>query len=470
MAAKMAAGHPHVHPPAAATAGGQRNAARADVPCAPLHTARLALDGSLLLAPGVWVAVGQHEAAAEDRVERAGGGERRRQPRRCQRLERIEGAREEVELGVLGCGGRPRGCWRGLGHVKCGLGKPEERARVLEVLQLPPVDWGIPQTGDQGRAVAAFGSASVAGFSPQGLGSMTVALHCTVHFHTFASRQPSLLAARAGRPPSVAAFQSRGALARLGMLQRTLMHGGGGSSFRAVAATRCRLRAALVAPARRLLGLGSSSSAWSGGSSWQRVVAAAAQQRRPAAASALEALAELDGAPPAPAQQQQPPAQQAAAWHAPGSTLRHGAPPPRPRAVDHPHPGIELYLGPMFAGKTTALLRRVAELEARGFNVAIVKSSKDDRYCAASVVTHNGLKRVRAAAGGCCGVLRRAGCKWALAAVLPAGLQGMAPCWVLVSVLVSAAPVRRGAAADAPRGCAVRAAPQPPQPVPPLLL
>lgn len=163
-----------------------------------------------------------------------------------------------------------------------------------------------------------------------------------------------------------------------------------GSSLRA-ASSRSRLRVALATPVRRLLGLGSGSSAWAGGS--DRLGVAAAQQRRPAA-SALEALAEADGL----AEALQPPPSPRPPLRHPGSHL-HLAAQPRPLAVEHPHPGIELFLGPMFAGKTTALLRRVAELEAKGFNVAVVKSSKDDRYCNASVVTHNGLKRVRGA--GC---------------------------------------------------------------------
>ena len=56
--------------------------------------------------------------------------------------------------------------------------------------------------------------------------------------------------------------------------------------------------------------------------------------------------------------------------------------------------GIELIVGPMFSGKTTALLRRVEELERAGLSVALVKSSKDDRYSQEHVVTHNGLSRV----------------------------------------------------------------------------
>ncbi|PRW39184.1 thymidine kinase [Chlorella sorokiniana] len=170
------------------------------------------------------------------------------------------------------------------------------------------------------------------------------------------------------------------------MLPRALCTSGAGcSSLRAAAASRSRLHKTLATPVRRLLGLGSGSSAWAGGSDRLGVAAAAAQQRRPIA-SALEALAEADSTPEA---LQPPPSAQP---QHPGSYL-HLAAQPRPLTVEHPHPGIEIFMGPMFAGKTTALLRRVAELEARGFSVAVVKSSKDDRYCNASVVTHNGLKR-----------------------------------------------------------------------------
>jgi ATP:corrinoid adenosyltransferase len=58
------------------------------------------------------------------------------------------------------------------------------------------------------------------------------------------------------------------------------------------------------------------------------------------------------------------------------------------------HGAIEIVVGPMFAGKTTELLRRVQRYEAAGLSVAVVKSSKDDRYSAAHVVTHDGLQRV----------------------------------------------------------------------------
>ncbi|TKY49960.1 Thymidine kinase [Spatholobus suberectus] len=63
-------------------------------------------------------------------------------------------------------------------------------------------------------------------------------------------------------------------------------------------------------------------------------------------------------------------------------------------AKDHPHSSGEIHVivGPMFAGKTTALLRRIkSELNAAR-NVAMLKSSKDTRYAIDSVVTHDGVK------------------------------------------------------------------------------
>ncbi|XP_047313868.1 thymidine kinase-like [Impatiens glandulifera] len=53
---------------------------------------------------------------------------------------------------------------------------------------------------------------------------------------------------------------------------------------------------------------------------------------------------------------------------------------------------VHLIIGPMFAGKTTALLRRVRSEANNGRNVAIIKSSKDTRYAVDSVVTHDGTK------------------------------------------------------------------------------
>ncbi|XP_052178078.1 thymidine kinase a [Diospyros lotus] len=53
---------------------------------------------------------------------------------------------------------------------------------------------------------------------------------------------------------------------------------------------------------------------------------------------------------------------------------------------------IHVIVGPMFAGKTTALLRRINSEGSNGRNVAMIKSSKDTRYAVDSVVTHDGTK------------------------------------------------------------------------------
>ncbi|KAK1423995.1 hypothetical protein QVD17_19306 [Tagetes erecta] len=53
---------------------------------------------------------------------------------------------------------------------------------------------------------------------------------------------------------------------------------------------------------------------------------------------------------------------------------------------------IHVIVGPMFAGKTTALLRRIRSEGANGRKIAMIKSSKDTRYAIDSVVTHDGTK------------------------------------------------------------------------------
>ncbi|KAF7141392.1 hypothetical protein RHSIM_Rhsim06G0173700 [Rhododendron simsii] len=53
---------------------------------------------------------------------------------------------------------------------------------------------------------------------------------------------------------------------------------------------------------------------------------------------------------------------------------------------------VHVIVGPMFAGKTTALLRRVKAESNSGRSVAMIKSSKDTRYAINSVVTHDGTK------------------------------------------------------------------------------
>ncbi|XP_023513380.1 thymidine kinase a [Cucurbita pepo subsp. pepo] len=53
---------------------------------------------------------------------------------------------------------------------------------------------------------------------------------------------------------------------------------------------------------------------------------------------------------------------------------------------------VHVIIGPMFAGKTTALLRRIKAESSSGRNVVMIKSSKDTRYAIDSVVTHDGAK------------------------------------------------------------------------------
>ena len=53
---------------------------------------------------------------------------------------------------------------------------------------------------------------------------------------------------------------------------------------------------------------------------------------------------------------------------------------------------LELYLGPMFSGKTTKLAQRAAELAADGLRVCTVKHSKDTRWASSGVLaTHDGM-------------------------------------------------------------------------------
>jgi len=57
-------------------------------------------------------------------------------------------------------------------------------------------------------------------------------------------------------------------------------------------------------------------------------------------------------------------------------------------------PSIHVVCGPMFAGKTTELLRRIEEYESWGRRVAVLKSAKDNRYNGTvEVVSHDGLRR-----------------------------------------------------------------------------
>ncbi|KAJ9510206.1 hypothetical protein QJQ45_015690 [Haematococcus lacustris] len=57
------------------------------------------------------------------------------------------------------------------------------------------------------------------------------------------------------------------------------------------------------------------------------------------------------------------------------------------------HGRIDLITGPMFAGKTSELVRRVQLAQAAGKRVLVLKSSKDNRFGAiSSLVTHDGVQ------------------------------------------------------------------------------
>ncbi|XP_015938045.1 thymidine kinase a [Arachis duranensis] len=58
----------------------------------------------------------------------------------------------------------------------------------------------------------------------------------------------------------------------------------------------------------------------------------------------------------------------------------------------YPSGEVHVIVGPMFAGKTSSLLRRIKSEVDNGRNVAMLKSSKDTRYAIDSVVTHDGIR------------------------------------------------------------------------------
>jgi len=51
---------------------------------------------------------------------------------------------------------------------------------------------------------------------------------------------------------------------------------------------------------------------------------------------------------------------------------------------------LEVICGPMFAGKTTELMRRIAAARDAGQRVLVVKPAGDTRYAQAAIVTHTG--------------------------------------------------------------------------------
>jgi thymidine kinase len=52
---------------------------------------------------------------------------------------------------------------------------------------------------------------------------------------------------------------------------------------------------------------------------------------------------------------------------------------------------LDVYVGPMYAGKTSKLLQRVLWLSHQRKKVLVIKPSKDDRYSESEIVTHNQL-------------------------------------------------------------------------------
>jgi thymidine kinase len=57
-----------------------------------------------------------------------------------------------------------------------------------------------------------------------------------------------------------------------------------------------------------------------------------------------------------------------------------------------PAAALTVIAGPMFAGKTTELLRRIAAARDAGLLVAVAKPARDTRYSAAHLVSHTGLR------------------------------------------------------------------------------
>jgi thymidine kinase len=53
---------------------------------------------------------------------------------------------------------------------------------------------------------------------------------------------------------------------------------------------------------------------------------------------------------------------------------------------------LDVITGPMFAGKTSALLRRLTTLREAGRNVAAFKPGIDGRYATDAIVSHTGLR------------------------------------------------------------------------------
>lgn len=53
---------------------------------------------------------------------------------------------------------------------------------------------------------------------------------------------------------------------------------------------------------------------------------------------------------------------------------------------------FELICGPMFAGKTEELIRKIRRLEYGGKTIVVFKPKIDDRYILSDVTSHNGTR------------------------------------------------------------------------------
>ena len=65
---------------------------------------------------------------------------------------------------------------------------------------------------------------------------------------------------------------------------------------------------------------------------------------------------------------------------------------------------IELIMGPMFAGKSTELLRRVRRLQISGKKCLSIKYSMDERYSKAGIATHDQVTHTAVACRDLCEV------------------------------------------------------------------
>lgn len=71
--------------------------------------------------------------------------------------------------------------------------------------------------------------------------------------------------------------------------------------------------------------------------------------------------------------------------HSPSGTSEFYQGPQLPKLKGH----IELIIGPMFAGKSTELLRRVRRHEIAGSKCLRIKYNEDVRYSVDSIATHD---------------------------------------------------------------------------------